>query len=310
MGVRRGLIAGVVAALALATAGTASAAVEVGNNCVADKSSTVEVTATQLVRASARPEPLTVPADGVVTKWRVNVAFPTLESFPMQLRVFRPLGGNAYTVAGASGLGVAGGGINIFETRIPVRAGDRFGTAGNRVLYCDSESSGDLIGRVGSILAVGAEAEFDNQEEGLLVAGTAIVEPDADGDGYGDETQDLCPQSAITQAPCPPVIHQATLIYKRGAVLVLVTATGPVSVTVGGTVKLPHKGTARLAPVTRAVAPPKIGRFLLKLPRKVKSVLGSLPPGRSLKLIAKATVTDTIGRVDTANGQFKLRPPR
>jgi hypothetical protein len=62
--------------------------------------------------------------------------------------------------------------------------------------------------------------------------------------------------------------------------------------------------------VTRAVAPPKIGRFLLKLPRKVKSVLGSLPPGRSLKLIAKATVTDTIGRVDTANGQFKLRPPR
>ncbi|HEY1285088.1 MAG TPA: hypothetical protein VGF04_03300 [Solirubrobacterales bacterium] len=30
----------------------------------------------------------------------------------------------------------------------------------------------------------------------------AIVEPDADGDGFGDETQDQCPTQASTQGPC------------------------------------------------------------------------------------------------------------
>jgi hypothetical protein len=31
-----------------------------------------------------------------------------------------------------------------------------------------------------------------------------VVEPDADNDGYGDETQDACPSSASTNGPCPP----------------------------------------------------------------------------------------------------------
>jgi len=305
---RSGMAVALAAVLMLALAGSASAAVEVGNNCVGDKF-VDGYTATTLTRDSPRPEPLTVPADGVVTKWRVNVVFPTLEEFPLQLRVLRPLGDNDFAIVGGSETGVAGGGINVFDTRIPVKAGDRFGTAG-KVLYCKSENSGDVIGRVGSVLPATGETEFDNQEEKLLVAGTAIVEPDADGDGYGDETQDFCPISAATQASCPAVIHQAALLYKKGKVLVLVTATAPVTVTVGGTVKLPRKGTARLTPVTGTVAPPKIGRFLLKLPRSVKSALSALPRGKSLKLTAKATVTDSIGRVDSANGNFKLRPPR
>jgi hypothetical protein len=43
--------------------------------------------------------------------------------------------------------------------------------------------------------------------EELLVQAT--IEPDADGDGYGDETQDQCPTQASTQGPCdntPPVV--------------------------------------------------------------------------------------------------------
>jgi hypothetical protein len=30
----------------------------------------------------------------------------------------------------------------------------------------------------------------------------AVVETDADGDGYGDDTQDLCPTNASTHGPC------------------------------------------------------------------------------------------------------------
>ena len=33
-----------------------------------------------------------------------------------------------------------------------------------------------------------------------MVAGT--IEPDADGDGFGDETQDGCPSQAVSQGAC------------------------------------------------------------------------------------------------------------
>ena len=32
---------------------------------------------------------------------------------------------------------------------------------------------------------------------------SAVLEPDVDGDGHGDLSQDLCPQSKLTPAPCP-----------------------------------------------------------------------------------------------------------
>jgi ribosomal protein S8E len=32
---------------------------------------------------------------------------------------------------------------------------------------------------------------------------SAVLEPDADGDGYGDVTQDLCPTNAATHDACP-----------------------------------------------------------------------------------------------------------
>ena len=42
----------------------------------------------------------------------------------------------------------------------------------------------------------------------------AVLEPDADLDGFGDASQDLCPQSAATQAACPP---PTTVITKSPA---------------------------------------------------------------------------------------------
>ena len=40
----------------------------------------------------------------------------------------------------------------------------------------------------------------------LLTSGT--IEADADGDGFGDETQDQCPAAASTQGPCPGLGHK------------------------------------------------------------------------------------------------------
>jgi hypothetical protein len=46
-------------------------------------------------------------------------------------------------------------------------------------------------------------AQGDFLDQPVEVAYNADVEPDADQDGYGDETQDLCPTSATTALPCP-----------------------------------------------------------------------------------------------------------
>ena len=41
-----------------------------------------------------------------------------------------------------------------------------------------------------------------HQQAPLLL--NADLEPDADGDGYGDETQDGCPTEVSTQGECAP----------------------------------------------------------------------------------------------------------
>src|SRR5262249_45082054 len=46
---------------------------------------------------------------------------------------------------------------------------------------------------------------------GAALALQATVEPDADHDGFGDETQDQCPTDASTQGPCPTGQRAAAL---------------------------------------------------------------------------------------------------
>jgi hypothetical protein len=43
----------------------------------------------------------------------------------------------------------------------------------------------------------------------------AVVEPDADRDGFGDETQDQCPSNAATQGPCPAHKKKCKKKHKR-----------------------------------------------------------------------------------------------
>jgi hypothetical protein len=45
---------------------------------------------------------------------------------------------------------------------------------------------------------------FDDDHDQTRLNVDAQIEPDADGDGYGDETQDECPTDPDTRGPCPP----------------------------------------------------------------------------------------------------------
>ena len=92
--------------------------------------------------------------------------------------------------------------VNTYPARIPAQAGDVIGfyavTAGDcrarKRGYVFRSLSGDIAGpaQIESFPLTGAH-QFDL---------AATLEEDLDADGYGDETQDLCPSDAGTQSPC------------------------------------------------------------------------------------------------------------
>ena len=59
--------------------------------------------------------------------------------------------------------------------------------------------NGQSVGTGPTVTTTATQTETDNKE--LLVQ--AVVEPDADRDGFGDETQDRCPTNATTAGACP-----------------------------------------------------------------------------------------------------------
>ena len=95
--------------------------------------------------------------------------------------------------------------LNTFPVRIPVPAGATLGLYINTGLMgcAYPGSAGDLLS--GALLDPSTSSTytsggtFANNRLNL----SAVWESDADGDGYGDVTQDLCPQSKLTAGACP-----------------------------------------------------------------------------------------------------------
>lgn len=154
--------------------------------------------------------PTALPAGGVVVRWRVLGTPVFAREF--QLRVLAPSGGG-YTVASSSAaetlpknLSAEAGAIGNFATRLSVPAGGYVGIATDPTFTTPILFSG-VPGATMSKLADGAEGAHYS---GLPTTATSIVgydadiEADADGDGYGDVTQDSCPTSAsVHEGPCP-----------------------------------------------------------------------------------------------------------
>ena len=98
--------------------------------------------------------------------------------------------------------------------RLKIAAGDRLGVSfpGMETQYLHSDPDGFCASRLADHAAgttVGYNPNACSQYE-ILVQG--IVEADADGDEYGDETQDQCPTNAALQTACPdPPVITATV---------------------------------------------------------------------------------------------------
>ena len=224
----------VLAALALLSAPTSPAfgAVTIGSDlartpgeqatCV--ESSCVFVQTTLPGNAFA----LRAPSPGVIVRWRLKSAGGPAAL--VGLRVMRPLEPPSWSALGGRSVTTSGlGGTETFKLSpgLPVAAGDAIGLVQRSFapiagplqdaegLWWDPAPSSDT------------PAEPDFADTGTEVFFNADIEPDADGDGYGDETQDGCPADASTQGPCPVDLAVAMSASRAAAV-----SGEPVTVTV------------------------------------------------------------------------------
>lgn len=289
-----------IAVLSSVGASAASAATEFGDGCAAT-TGVPSYTVTTLT-APPGPIPLTAPTDGVITKVKVGFApaSPPPFTIPETVKVLRGAGGNNFTVIQQADVNV-GTGTTAADVRMPVKTGDRLGLKGKKFSFEGSEGEitlfcpgGGTLGATTSATNPGDTVEFAEVTSARAPV-SATIEPDADNDGYGDETQDKCPQSAATQVACPAVTLSASAAAKKGLASILVTANLQASVTVAGTVKLGKGKSAKLSGGTQIVAPGTLAKFTLLFPKKLREALKALSSKQSLTLKVTATAPNIVG---------------
>lgn len=305
------------ALLALAAFGptSASAATEVGNPCTAED---LIETVTVATLANGGPVPAKVPSAGVITSWTLRQEVgPLPPDFKQALKVFRSTGApTQYQVIGESAPSPISLGANTFGTRIPVLAGDFLGASGtySGTVYSFICITGNPADRFAYFLGSPTQGSTVNsliEAEGLQSSVTAKVEPDADNDGFGDETQDSCPQSASTQAPCPLAVLSASAVVRKGLATILITSNVQVPVTVAGKVNIGKGQKVNLNGGTQVVVPGTLAKFTVLFPARLKERLKSLSRKRFLQLALTATAPNiaagpTVQKVNAkAKGQKK-----
>ena len=188
----------------------------------------------------------TATISGVVVRWRIRSVANT-NSTPGQswTALFRLARGNRSVGIGAPVQVADIGGVQAFDTRLPVQAGDALGidTPGGEGYVIGSAGSVDFyspkLGATETRNPSTAAAQY-------YLAVNADIEADADGDGYGDETQDQCPTEARTHGPCPDGDGDGTVDVQDGCP----SAAGPSS---NGGCPLPDT----VAPETTIIKQPK-----------------------------------------------------
>ncbi len=304
-----GPVAAAVLAISALGAPSASAATEVGDNCVANNEFSSPVTFFEAA-APANPLPIAVPSSGVLTSWKVSV-IPVPFTIPQTLKVLRlNTTSNTALVVGETPANIVSG-LNVINARIPVQAGDRlsiFGPGPIETLICSTPGEESLIGGfTGNGGGVGSSNLFIELPEEFRVPVAAVIEPDADSDGFGDETQDKCLQNAAVQVACPVVALSGSVAVRKGLAKVLVTSNIQAPVTVAGKVTLGKGKTANLNGGTQVVTPGTIAKFTILFPARLKERLKSLSRKQSLTLALTATAPNVVGSPTTSKLKAKVK---
>jgi len=299
----------VLAAMILAP--SASAAVEFGSNCTATGGED-ELTFVDVSHSATEPLPVTAPVSGVITQGKTSIGLPIPAGLlSVTLKVFRPAGPNQFTLIGQASPAPVSPGGNSFAVRVPVQAGDHLGFSGSiegeRIgLFCQTKDPGDVMAYTNEQPAVGGTGTFDTAT-GYRAPIAAVIEADADNDGFGDETQDGCPQSAAIQIACPLIAVDASAKVGKKAVTILVTGSAEGSVSVKGVAQLGKGKKATLKAKAKTVVPGKFASFKLKFNAKLIKRLKELEPSKKLTLKVTASATNVAGQVSKDKLKVKLK---
>ena len=145
-----------------------------------------------------------VPVDGVITSW----SFLGGTSVPSQMKLkLATIGVTTLNVVAQSDVQIPlANQLNTFTSHVPAHAGEVIGfyfPSPNFVPCAANPATGYTAAFVSGDVAPGTNNAGFNPDPNSHLDLSATLEPDADNDGFGDETQDQCPTNAATQGPCP-----------------------------------------------------------------------------------------------------------
>jgi uncharacterized repeat protein (TIGR01451 family) len=201
-------------AVALCAAGAAGASVTIGQTTGAtDTCGSNQVLLQRSVNAAPS---YTAPSSGVVVSWSYlahtgnpNLTFKVYHA-TASVSTWFVRSASAERNPGAGPNQVHANALNTFAESpgIPIQTGDVLGLtgrAGTGMACIDTLSDNDVL-QVKNLPdpPPGAESPgFNGQLTKLKLGVSAVIEPDADGDNFGDETQDGCPSDPAVHTACP-----------------------------------------------------------------------------------------------------------
>ncbi len=108
--------------------------------------------------------------------------------------------------------------LNTFSgLHLPIAAGEQLGLflpSGGADCFFDAPPDDGLF-FTGGDPPLNTDVNFTGSNTDRRMNASAVVEPDADRDGFGDETQDACPSSAAAQGACPVATHKKCKKHKK-----------------------------------------------------------------------------------------------
>jgi len=169
------------------------------------------------------------PTAGVVTAWshRAGIAPPSPETISLKLKVVRgQMDPETFEYTGSivaedGPRSATPGVLNTYSgIRIPVQAGDEIGLAVLTHAQCaGAGSSIDFIAHRTLSDPPPESTPSWSFPSGEKIDVAAVMEADADADGFGDESQDQCPGDPTTQGPCPPPSSETVITSGPEAVV-------------------------------------------------------------------------------------------
>ena len=199
---------------------------------------------------------------GVITAFSVMAGAANVSgNGALKLKVATPVDADTWTIKGSSPIEqLTSAQLNTFAVRVPVGAGDRLGLwiPTGASCYAVSGSPNDVMTYLSGSHPEptdGTTYDTNATQPGTRLDVSATIEPDADGDGYGDDTQDLCPTRADKQNECVPpettltVRKKVRTAKRRATVTARFTSSEPGSTfacTVDGKAKACSGGSLKL----------------------------------------------------------------